>query len=1367
VHQQQQHSTSNLQELKQMSNMASASGHHAMILGSDSADAGNANGRMTASDHTLHEGMFAARPSSGMAGVHGGLAGFHGSVGVEGGGSSSSGGSSMMGSPFQHADPQTRLQQHVHQQQPQQQFQFLDPGPSHHPGLFNAGIFESDSSHMPHLQNSDQFMRHNSYSSASQASLPHSDHHIHPTNPNSALHSLFHSPQQFDFAQQQQQQQHHSQFPPQHSHAQYAHYDTGGRLHGTGDTDRDTFMQLTAQHGLPEELDSGHAHIYGSVQRRSTSSPHIADHAKRWVNHTQSTAPFGRDRMTAQMARMDHTNLGAPPGPYAHDVKPNISAQASIQQWTPQNFDISYNGRPSTGIQDSQAPHRGSMSMATQAHMEGMPPPSSMPSHFLPKSIDGGNHFDFTEHSLSDALANNAHISSSNPADPLRRFPPQGTPTILEEDEQAFQRHQNAVFASSTPQQTPFQAMHIQHNEFGDPGGAPLSLQLQTQPVSQHLHSFAQHEHTGAASVSRRIRPNLRPTTYQQYTNININALEAQQLHDTQDCLPYIDDIIFNYLSTPSRLGLGERTVMIMTSKVAQKSYGAEKRFLCPPPMVILVGSSWWSACKQAVSSLTESQGGGDDGSGSVVNIDDSAPTILTPPRLSISMSGEGAAPPQEGVLEWATSNGKLIDTDNPSSEFAISGRSIGRQLFINDSDEKRRHCEAHVHLTVPAAVASDRRPLGVFASKPIKVISKPSKKRQSTRNSELGVNHGSTISLFHRLRSQTVSTRYLCVSGAPTWFKGSDGNPFLNTDSNTHIPNQGDPPSCFVAKTSSWDPFIVYLVDPHTNARDSNPATQQAQAANQRLAADGRPAHYPSPPINSLPFSQGGKAIHYNQPVVLQCLNTAVVSPVMVIRKADRGTVVIGSGDPFAPFGPNGPPSGDTYGEPVSQLHRIAFEVLEDSSVSSNEGGPGQSGHFLGCLDEDVGLRKPISERQWAFNSSLSNVSTAVGGSSNSQSRPSTPSTPITPMVGQLPASTSSIGGGLGGSVDPIKTEGITSPSSQGPPNAHSRIVSGGSSAMQGPYPSGQGLAGSRSSNAADQSADGGKVKRPRRVSSSSLVQQKERAGGSAKGRKRGQSLSVIGLQNQLQMPNQSNASPSNPSRLSASSSLSAINYSQQLGLGIGAPNGLPASSSDALLRRTSSFANSVTNSEASSFSISPGFGQMTWTVEVHDSDVWTIVGVDIARHTFYLPPTLIGGAKAKADGVDASIAHLVTVPAPQRPITPMPVVIKYTGGTSTNAISGHDTTTTGGGVAVATANAAHGKPHNHVVLTGMNLSPDLFIYFGDWRSTHVSVINPNTIYCAPPPPLDDVGLPRDLVPIILVRRDGVIFPTDCIYQP
>lgn len=312
---------------------------------------------------------------------------------------------------------------------------------------------------------------------------------------------------------------------------------------------------------------------------------------------------------------------------------------------------------------------------------------------------------------------------------PLQSIPGQRSSEVRGEDS-SRQRSRNGPAASSASAR-PFQPDQQHSNFYASPQqGGPQQIQVQDRDSSNRP--------AAPTVLQRKYKPAVRPTTYQQLAILNLNGVQPPSPHQG---LPYggsaesmIDDMIRHFITCPSRLGLGERTVLIMTSKVAQKSYGTEKRFLCPPPMVLMIGSSWWNACPEpaAMQGFPSAFPGMNDHH-RVTNA--GAPTTLIPPRLQISMSGETIN--QEGSLEWATSSGRLIDVGNPSSEMAVSGRCIGKQLYITDFDEKRRSCEALVSVSVPGRTALDNVQLGTFASKPVKIISKPSKKRQSNRNTE------------------------------------------------------------------------------------------------------------------------------------------------------------------------------------------------------------------------------------------------------------------------------------------------------------------------------------------------------------------------------------------------------------------------------------------------------------------------------------------------------------------------------------------------------------------------------------------------------------------------------------------------------
>ena len=107
----------------------------------------------------------------------------------------------------------------------------------------------------------------------------------------------------------------------------------------------------------------------------------------------------------------------------------------------------------------------------------------------------------------------------------------------------------------------------------------------------------------------------------------------------------------------------------------------------------------------------------------------------LSPPRVVVSISGEPA--PQEGSVEWSAALGKPFDPSDPPTGTTYIGRCVGKQLFISDVDEKKKKVEALVKIMAPAADDEPERVIGTFPSRPIKVISKPSKKRQSAKNLE------------------------------------------------------------------------------------------------------------------------------------------------------------------------------------------------------------------------------------------------------------------------------------------------------------------------------------------------------------------------------------------------------------------------------------------------------------------------------------------------------------------------------------------------------------------------------------------------------------------------------------------------------
>ncbi|KAE8255259.1 hypothetical protein A4X13_0g3106 [Tilletia indica] len=735
----------------------------------------------------------------------------------------------------------------------------------------------------------------------------------------------------------------------------------------------------------------------------------------------------------------------------------------------------------------------------------------------------------------------------------------------------------------------------------------------------------------------------------------------------------YIRDQVCEYLATPSRLGMGERTITIMTPKVGPKSYAGEKRYLCPLPLVVLSGNSWWSA--DPTKMLTASAGAQDHSHDTTDGAQRQSPmAVLAPPTISIKLLSESVS--SQGGVQWTGSDGHLIDgVDGLKNKIPIAGRGLARHLYITEaSDEKRKP----VYATVTVSMPGPEKPieLGTFSSGPIKVISKTFRKRQGARHSDQSITHGSTVALFFRTRAHTTPG-FLCVSGPPTWIRGSDGQPFLKSTISNPQASTPDSNASFIVKSASWDSFVIYAVDP----------TVSPDEVGHQAPLNPR---FPPPPSNAKPIrvdSESSTPILYNQPIVLQCINTGMTSPIMTIRAVEKSTALGG-----VPLSSKASQSGyvaEAPGEPVSHNHRISLEILDENGENAvqamvegdSKSTPGRSGQFLACLEKSVGLRM-CGPRKW-----LPTPTPAEAAPSSASITDADQPKSATPM----PTS--------GGSTSQAAFIAAVAAAQTRHSLAQSRAglkrpsVSGGSGAA----PAASATAGAATSSAASDrptSADGGKVKRPRRVSSSAVVP-KDRTATSGRGRRRGQSLSTVGL-----------------------------------GLDPVEPH-----------LKTTASSTSLRGAAANDGAIDMGPG-CRWTVDVADSDVWSIMGTEQVHHTFYIPPAIQNGYLPPAVDLGPELSHLVRTPTPKRLISPLPILTSWTHSTTAHLGAGFD------------------PGRETVELHGQDLSKNFFVFFGDFESEVIDATSWRLI-CTPPPMWDECGVPRRSLPVTLVRDDGIIFPT------
>jgi recombining binding protein (suppressor of hairless) len=136
-----------------------------------------------------------------------------------------------------------------------------------------------------------------------------------------------------------------------------------------------------------------------------------------------------------------------------------------------------------------------------------------------------------------------------------------------------------------------------------------------------------------------------------------------------------------------------------------------------------------------------------------------------------------------------------------------------------------------------------------------------------------------------------------------------------------------------------------------------------------------------------------------------------------------------------------------------------------------------------------------------------------------------------------------------------------------------------------------------------------------------------------------------------------------------------------------------------------------------------------------------------DQVRYNFYVPPVLFDNQHAPQTG---------SFPIPSKPVTPFPSIVKYLppdraveapkNGASSRAV------------------LAKPSPHASKMLTiyGENFSKGdaISVFFGCEASPYIEVRCTEVLGCLPPDPP-----PNKRLPIILIRSDGVVFPSNTMY--
>ncbi|KXN81134.1 Transcription factor cbf11 [Leucoagaricus sp. SymC.cos] len=271
-----------------------------------------------------------------------------------------------------------------------------------------------------------------------------------------------------------------------------------------------------------------------------------------------------------------------------------------------------------------------------------------------------------------------------------------------------------------------------------------------------------------------------------------------RKLEDAEADDPHnkIRRIVRDHVSQDPARVMPMTTVICLHAAVAQKSYGSEKRFLCPPPVVHIEGPLWHMRSQQLAMAVVSEAG--------ERSFEQKAPldNNMTASFKFLHVTGTAKAKSFQLSLDIA---------EPPPPSLPESGDTASGRIWAT------------------------------FDSAPVTIISKPSKKTAKTRNISSCILAGGPVSLFNRINSQTVRTKYMTIdhaqlpgAEAPSVAGGPQpvtyGSEIVLSDTHSGI---------------STSPLIIRKVDKgRVSNDDGGPVSQMQKIALQRVSPDGS-RHY------------------------------------------------------------------------------------------------------------------------------------------------------------------------------------------------------------------------------------------------------------------------------------------------------------------------------------------------------------------------------------------------------------------------------------------------------------------------------------------------------------------------------------------